>query len=209
MTDEFIENRIFDDIQTGQTAELQRTLTQDDVSLFGKVSGDLNPTHMDAAYAMESGAKGVVGHSLWATSLISSLLANVLPGPGTVYRSQSSHFHRSVELGDTLTARIRVREQRDGRVVVFDCDVRNQRGEPVMHGVAEVIAPAERTCPRSRRSGRRSSPPWMPRRSAKWPTAVRSRGGWSTARWRWTTPSIPRQRGSRRSIPRSPGLQMS
>jgi phosphate acetyltransferase len=144
MTTEYIENRIFDEIRTGQTAELQRTLTRDDVALFGKVSGDLNPTHMDEEYARESGAKGVVGHSLWATSLISSLLANVLPGPGTVYRSQSSSFHRPVDLGDTLTARIRVRERRDGGVVTFDCEVRNQRGEPVMDGVAEVIAPTER-----------------------------------------------------------------
>ncbi len=144
MTADYIENRTFDEIQTGQTAELQRTLTRDDVALFGKVSGDLNPTHMDLAYALESGAKGVLGHSLWATSLISSLLANVLPGPGTTYRSQSSNFHRTFELGDTLTARIRVRERRDGRVVVFDCEVRNQSGQPVMDGVAEVLAPAER-----------------------------------------------------------------
>jgi phosphate acetyltransferase len=144
MPAEFIENRTFDEIQTGQTAELQRTLTRDDVALFGKVSGDLNPTHMDEDYARESGAKGVVGHSLWATSLISSLLANVLPGPGTVYRSQSSRFHRTVDLGDTLTARIRVRERRGGGVVLFDCEALNQRGEAVMDGVAEVVAPAER-----------------------------------------------------------------
>jgi phosphate acetyltransferase len=144
MTAEFIENRTFDEIQTGQSAELQRTLTRDDVALFGKVSGDLNPTHMDEDYARERGANGIVGHSLWATSLISSLLANVLPGPGTVYLSQSSSFHRPVDLGDTLTARIRVRERRDGGVVRFDCEVRNQRGEPVMDGVAEVIAPTER-----------------------------------------------------------------
>lgn len=144
MVPEFIENRTFDEIAPGQTAELRRTLTKDDVALFGKVSGDLNPTHMDEDYARSIGAKGVVGHSLWATSLISSLLANVLPGPGTRYVSQGSNFHRTVDLGDTLTAHIRVRERRDGGLVVFDCTVRNQRGEPVMDGVAEVIAPAER-----------------------------------------------------------------
>ena len=143
-TADFIENRTFDEIQIGQTAELERTLTRDDVALFGKVSGDLNPIHTDAAYAVESGARGVVGHSLWATSLISSLLGNVLPGPGTVYVSQDSNFHRAVDLGDTLTARIRVRERREGRVVLFDCEVRNQRHEPVMDGVAQVVAPAER-----------------------------------------------------------------
>lgn len=144
MSDEFVESRTFDEIRVGQTAELQRTLTRDDVALFAKVSGDLNPTHMDKEYAREMGAKGVVGHSLWATSLISSLFANVLPGPGTVYRSQSSSFRRTFDLGDTLAAHIRVREKRDGRVLVFDCEVRNQRDETVMDGVAEVVAPAER-----------------------------------------------------------------
>jgi phosphate acetyltransferase len=143
MASEFIENRIFAEIQPGQTAELQRTLTRDDVAMFGKVSGDLNPTHMDEEYARSIGAKGIVGHSLWATSLISSLLANVLPGPGTRYVSQISNFHRQVDLGDTLTALIRVSDRRDGGLVVFDCRVRNQRDEPVMDGVAEVIAPSE------------------------------------------------------------------
>lgn len=143
-SEDYIENRTFDEIQTGQVAELQRTLTRDDIALFGRVSGDFNPAQMDADFAREHGAKGVVGHSLWATSLIAGLLANVLPGPGTLYRSQGSTFHHPVDLGDTLTARIRVRERRDHRVVVFDCEVSNQRGEPVMDGVAEVVAPAER-----------------------------------------------------------------
>lgn len=144
MATEFIENRIYDEIQPGQTAELQRTLTRDDIALFSKVSGDLNPTHIDEAYAIRSGAKGIIGHSLWATGLISSLIANVLPGPGTLYRSQDARFHRLIHLGDRLTARIKVREKRDGSLVVFDCEVRNQDQESVLEGVAEVVAPTER-----------------------------------------------------------------
>ena len=125
MAAEFLENRVYDEILLGQTAELQRTLTRDDTALFSKISGDLNPTHLDEDYAIRSGAKGIVSHSLWATGLISSLLANVLPGPGTVYRGQDARFHRPVHLGDTLTARIKVEEKRDGAVVVFDCEVVN------------------------------------------------------------------------------------
>jgi phosphate acetyltransferase len=144
MASEFIENRTFDEIQTGQSAELRRTLTRDDIALFSKVSGDLNPTHVDEEYAIRSGAKGIVGHSLWATGLISSLLANVLPGPGTSYRGQDARFHRPVHLGDVLTARIKVREKKDGALVLFDCEVINQDQKPVMEGVAEVVAPTER-----------------------------------------------------------------
>lgn len=140
---EFLENRIYDDIQVGQMAGLERTLTRDDVALFSKVSGDLNPIHVDEEYARARGAKGVVGHSLWATSLISSLLANVLPGPGTVYRSQDSTFYRQVNLGDTLKARVTVLEKLEDNEVLLDCLVLNQNNEEVMTGHARVLAPTE------------------------------------------------------------------
>jgi phosphate acetyltransferase len=144
MATEFIENHPYDEIQVGQSAELQRTLTRDDIALFGKVSGDLNPTHLDQEFARSSAAGELTGHSLWNSGLISSLLGNVLPGPGTVYRKQDLQFHRPVALDDTVTARVKVREKRDDHVVLFDCKVVNQRGETVMTGVAEVSAPTEK-----------------------------------------------------------------
>ncbi len=98
MATEFIENHPYDEIQVGQSAELQRTLTRDDIVLFGKVSGDLNPTHVDPAFARGSAAGEITGHSLWSSGLISSLLGNVLPGPGTVYRKQDLAFQRPVAL---------------------------------------------------------------------------------------------------------------
>jgi phosphate acetyltransferase len=141
---DFLENRTYDEIQLGQTAELQRTLNRDDLALFSKVSGDLNPIHMDEEYARARGAKGVVGHSLWATGLISSLLANVLPGPGTVYRHQDAEFHRQIYVGDTLTAKVKVVEKLPERLIQLDCSVVNQAGEVVMTGRAVVIAPGEK-----------------------------------------------------------------
>ena len=144
MVTEFIENHPYDELQIGQSAEVQRTLTQDDITLFSKVSGDLNPTHLDEEYARKSGAGEVTGHSLWNSSLISSLLANVLPGPGTIYRSQNMQFHRPVVLGDTVIARIKVKEKKEDHVVVFDCDVVNQHSETVTTGIAEVTAPSEK-----------------------------------------------------------------
>ena len=60
MATEFIENHPYEEIRVGQSAELQRTLTRDDIALFGKVSGDLNPTHVDADYARGSASRG--GH---------------------------------------------------------------------------------------------------------------------------------------------------
>jgi len=144
MAAEFIENYPYDEIEPGQTAEYERTLTRDDIALFSKVSGDLNPTHVNEEYALRSGAKGAIGHSLWATGLISGLLANVLPGPGCAYRTQDVRFHCPVYLGDSLTARIKVREKKEGSIVVFDCTVKNQDRELVMDGVAEVVAATDR-----------------------------------------------------------------
>jgi phosphate acetyltransferase len=144
MAAEFIENHTFRDIEIGQTAEIQRTLTRDDIVLFSKVSGDINPTHVDEEYARSKGADGVTGHSLWSTSLVSSLLGNVLPGPGTTYRKQDIIFSGPVAPGDTVTARIKAREKKDDNVVLFDCEVRNQRDETIMTGLAEVAAPTEK-----------------------------------------------------------------
>jgi phosphate acetyltransferase len=144
MTTECLENHPYDEIRVGQSAELQRTLTRDDIALFGKVSGDLNPTHLDAEFARSSAAGEITGHSLWNSGLVSSLLGNMLPGPGTVFRRQDLEFLRPVVLDDTVTARVKVREKCDDNRVVFDCDVVNQRGEEIMTGEAEVVAPSEK-----------------------------------------------------------------
>jgi phosphate acetyltransferase len=144
MATEFIENHPYDEIRVGQSAELQRTLTRDDIALFGRVSGDINPTHLDEDYARSSATGEITGHSLWNSGLISSLLGNVLPGPGTIYRKQDMQFHRTVALEDTVTARVKVRKKGDDNLVLFDCEVVNQRGETVMTGLAEVIAPSEK-----------------------------------------------------------------
>lgn len=144
MAVETIENHPYDEIQLGQTAELARTLTRDDIALFGKVSGDLNPTHFDDEFARDTELGGITGHSLWGTGLISSLLGNVLPGPGTVYRRQDVEFFRPIALGDTVTARVTVREKKAGNLVVFDCVIRDEKGESVLGGTAEVKAPSEK-----------------------------------------------------------------
>jgi phosphate acetyltransferase len=144
MAAEFIENHTYNEIRVGQSAALQRTLTRDDIALFSKVSGDLNPTHLNAEYARSSAAGEITGHSLWNSGLISSLLGNVLPGPGTVYRKQNMQFHHPVALHDTVTARVKVQEKRANNLVLFECDVVNQRGDTVMTGLAEVIAPSEK-----------------------------------------------------------------
>jgi len=136
-----IENKTYDEISIGQSAKLARTLTLEDITLFGVMSGDANPTHFMAPEG--SGRQHrVVGHGMWGASLISALLGNDLPGAGTVYKSQSLDFKTTVALGDTLTVTITIKAKNAAdKTVVFDCLAVNQKGETVFTGEATVFAP--------------------------------------------------------------------
>lgn len=143
---DIIENKTFDEIGIGDSATLTRTLTREDTELFAVISGDYNPTHLNDEWAAKLlKTQKISGHGMWGGSLVSALLGNELPGPGTVYKAQNMKFHRAVELGDTLTVTITVRDKNPSdKTVVFDCLATNQRGEMVIEGTATVLAPTEK-----------------------------------------------------------------
>jgi acyl dehydratase len=86
----------------------------------------------------------VIAHGMWGGALISTLLGTKLPGPGTIYLNQTLKFLAPVGLGDTVTATVSAVEKTVKHHVMFDCSVCNQRGEVVITGRAEVIAPTEK-----------------------------------------------------------------
>ena len=138
-------NRTFDEIELGERAALTRTLRREDIELFAAVSGDTNPAHLDDAFAATDIFHHIVAHGMWGGALISALLGTRLPGPGTIYLSQTLSFRRPVAVGDTVRAEVVVREKRAGKAnVVFDCTVTNEDGKMVIEGEAEVIAPREK-----------------------------------------------------------------
>jgi phosphotransacetylase/acyl dehydratase len=140
-----IENRTFDEITVGESASVSRTLTEQDIQLFALVSGDVNPAHMDQAFAEGDIFQKVIAHGLWGGGLISSVLGTELPGPGAIYLSQSLRFLRPVGLGDTIVASVTVTEKRAERhIVLLDCRCVNQHGDEVIVGKAEVKAPTEK-----------------------------------------------------------------
>lgn len=140
-----IENRIFDDIALGERAALTRTLTWQDIQLFAAVSGDINPAHLDDAFAATDIFHHVIAHGMWGGALISALLGTALPGPGTIYLSQTLHFRHPVAVGDTVRAEVIVREKHAEKAhVVLDCAVTNQDDKVVIEGEALVIAPREK-----------------------------------------------------------------
>ncbi|MEM6464753.1 MAG: MaoC/PaaZ C-terminal domain-containing protein, partial [Pseudomonadota bacterium] len=142
---EYIENRPFDEINVGDTAELVRTLTAQDIDVFAIMSGDVNPAHVDAEYAQDDIFHKIIAHGMWGGALISTVLGTKLPGPGTIYLKQSLTFLKPVGIGDTVTVRVRVTEKQDEKKrLVLDCECLNGKGEPVIKGEALVIAPQEK-----------------------------------------------------------------
>ncbi|MDE2156737.1 MAG: bifunctional enoyl-CoA hydratase/phosphate acetyltransferase [Xanthomonadaceae bacterium] len=141
----FIENRTFDEIAVGDSASLSRTLCRRDIELFAAMSGDVNPAHMDPAYARTDLFHRVIAHGMWGGALVSTVLGTELPGPGTIYLSQDLHFRAPVGLGDTVTVTVTAREKfADRHRITFDCRCLNQDGVEVILGSAQVQAPTEK-----------------------------------------------------------------
>jgi phosphotransacetylase/acyl dehydratase len=142
---EYIENKTFEEIKVGDTAELTRELRSQDIELFAVMSGDVNPAHVDLEYAKAEIFHKVIAHGMWGGALISAVLGTQLPGPGTIYLNQSLTFRRPVGLGDTVLVRVTVKEKlADKRQLILECECINQEGETVIKGEARVIAPTEK-----------------------------------------------------------------
>lgn len=140
-----ISNHTFDEITLGQTAEYSKQVTADDIRLFAAVSGDVNPVHLDAAYAATTPFGGCIAHGMLSGAIISAAIAMRLPGPGSIYLGQSLRFTLPVRPGDTLAVRLRVVGKTDKRrLVTLDCEVLNQHQQVVVTGTAEVMAPKDK-----------------------------------------------------------------
>ncbi len=145
------ESFAFDDLHVGQSATLTRTLTRADIAEFAAVSGDFNPAHVDDVFARNDVFHEVVAHGMWGGALISTVLGMKLPGAGAIYSGQTLKFHRPIAVGDTVSTTLTVQKKiADSRHVMLDCRVTNQRGECVISGVADVIAPEHSALPARR-----------------------------------------------------------
>ena len=133
------ENRLYDELKVGDTASVKRVCTANDLYIFAHASGNLNPIHLPAS----EGARRTepVAPSMWVGALVSAVLGNLLPGPGTLYRSQSLRFLERVHVGDELTVTVTVREKASDGRVVLDTRITGHGGALVADGVAEVTAP--------------------------------------------------------------------
>ena len=140
-----IENRTFDEIEIGERAQLERTLSWQDIELFAVMSGDVNPAHVDEEYARHDMFHRIVAHGMWGASLISALLGTRLPGPGTIYLEQTLRFLHPVGIGDSITVSVAVvSKDLEHHRLTLDCRCVNQVGVTVIDGTAVVLAPREK-----------------------------------------------------------------
>ena len=129
-------------LSVGDAAEISRTVTDEDVRAFAELTGDCNPVHLDEEYAAGTRFGRRIAHGMLGASLVSAVLANELPGRGTVYLSQTLRFTAPVFLGDTVTARVVVTQVREDKpIVTLETVCTNQHGERVVEGEAVVLAP--------------------------------------------------------------------
>jgi len=102
------ENRLYNELNIGDAASIKRICTANDLYIFAHASGNLNPLHLpDEENQKPSEA---IAPSMWVGALVSSVIGNILPGAGTLYKSQSFNFINRVHVGDELTVSVKVRK---------------------------------------------------------------------------------------------------
>ena len=136
------QNTPFDQLEVGMEAEVRRLCVADDLYVFAHASGNLNPMHLPKEDGDRDGKPESVAPSSWVGSLISAVLGNKLPGPGTLYKSQNLRFHARAHAGDELIARVKLIRKGDNRSATFETTVSLADGTVLIDGETEVIAPA-------------------------------------------------------------------
>lgn len=129
----------FDDLFVGQTASVTKSFCLEEVEQFARLSGDLNPIHLDADYASTTQFKRPIVHGFLYGSLVSSILANQLPGPGSIYLHQELNFKAPVFHGDEVVAVVKVTELKpEKRIVRLDTFCHSKSGIELVSGMALV-----------------------------------------------------------------------
>src|SRR5947199_10375143 len=126
-------------MKVGQTAHRTRTVTAHDIELFTEMTGDSNPLHYDEALAKASRFGGIIVQGGVTSGLLNALVAEDLPGPGSVFLQIEWSFRSPVRPGDEITAEAEVLEVRDDKPICrLRTTITNQDGTVVLDGTALV-----------------------------------------------------------------------
>ncbi|SNS52895.1 bifunctional enoyl-CoA hydratase/phosphate acetyltransferase [Tropicimonas sediminicola] len=138
-----IRNTPWDALEVGMEAELRRVCRADDFFVFANITGNMNPKHFPRFKNVEGALQEPVAPAMWIATLVSSVLGNKLPGPGTLYKSHCLEFFERAFAGDEVVVRIKLTEKKDDCIAVFECAIDTTDGKKLARGVAEVIAPTD------------------------------------------------------------------
>lgn len=128
--------------ELGQSASMTKTITETDVYLFAGITGDLNPAHVNESYAETTRFGRRIAHGMLSAGLISAVLGMQLPGPGSIYMSQTLKFKAPVYLGDTITAAATVTGlDEEKKRITLSTVATNQEGTVVTTGGALLLYP--------------------------------------------------------------------
>jgi 3-hydroxybutyryl-CoA dehydratase len=137
-----MKGKTISELKIGDAAEFSKTVSETDVYLYAGVSGDLNPAHINEAYAATTFFKTRIAHGMLSAGFISAVLGTQLPGPGSIYMRQELNFRAPVRIGDTVTARVEVMEiNLEKNRVRLQTTCVNQDGKLVLDGEAVVSPP--------------------------------------------------------------------
>ena len=137
-----ITGKSIDKLKVGDVAEFAKTVTETDIYLYAGITGDFNPAHVNEAYAKTTFFKTRIAHGMLTAGFISAIIANQLPGPGTIYLKQDLSFLAPVHMGDTITGRVEVIELNvEKNRVRLKTTCSNQDGVMVISGEGLVSPP--------------------------------------------------------------------
>jgi acyl dehydratase len=126
-------------VRVGATARRSRTVRAEDIELFTELTGDRNPLHYDAELAAASRFGGIIVQGGVTSGLLNAVVAEDLPGPGSVFLHVDWSFRSPVRPGDTITAEVEVLEHRtDKPISTLRTTITNQDGTVVLDGTALV-----------------------------------------------------------------------
>jgi len=127
-------------IHVGASASFTKLVTEKDIEQFALVSTDVNPLHLDDAYAKQTRFGSRIAHGVLSAAFVSAIIGNKLPGPGAIYLSQSLSFKAPVRIGDTITTSAKVISKKEGKpIFTLETLCTNQDAVTVTQGESVIM----------------------------------------------------------------------
>ena len=129
------------DFNVGMSAEITRSFNANDVRVFSKLSGDINPVHLDEKYASKTIFGSCIVHGALASSIFSTIFANTLPGPGCIYLKSENKFLKPIYPDEEVIFKVEVTDILEEKKRLIFKTVAISRSTECIVGTAEIFIP--------------------------------------------------------------------